>query len=265
MIRLRLVIVCRFVSGSALADSESWCRGTESRVSVPPHSPLVPRGCDEAGFPEADISVLVPRTSDGRRAHNPKVVGSNPTPATNQDEGLAAKTASPFVFLSENYPNSTSWTSWILKLGAGIAANDWWADSYRRCVFTCSQPHACEQPDVTPGQSSVLLRDLLRAVADELKLNCAVRCRPPHKIADWAPSMTSPIAWIPAQKSRSDRRPGCVLSDRAPRRARRVPGRPCRGDGRPPRARGRTIRSLPFCRPRCHLHAGIFDRACALA
>jgi hypothetical protein len=78
--------------------------------------------------------------------HNPKVVGSNPTPATNQDEGLAAKTASPFVFLSENYPNSTSW---ILKLGAGIAANDWWAGSYRRCAFTCSQPPGCEQPKTT--------------------------------------------------------------------------------------------------------------------
>jgi len=70
-------------------------------------------------------------------------------PATNQDEGLAAKTASPFVFLSENYPNSTSWTNWILKLGAGIAANDWWAGSYRRCAFTCSQPHGCEQPKTT--------------------------------------------------------------------------------------------------------------------
>src|SRR5947207_7022145 len=34
---------------------------------------------------------------DSRRAHNPKVAGSNPTPATMNDEGLAyAATANPF-------------------------------------------------------------------------------------------------------------------------------------------------------------------------
>ena len=34
------------------------------------------------------------------RAHNPKVVGSNPTPATNKDKGLQVSICEPFVYLA---------------------------------------------------------------------------------------------------------------------------------------------------------------------
>jgi hypothetical protein len=40
---------------------------------------------------------LVGSSLDFKRAHNPKVAGSNPAPATNDDEGLAdAAAANPF-------------------------------------------------------------------------------------------------------------------------------------------------------------------------
>src|SRR5687767_10411597 len=40
---------------------------------------------------------------DVKRAHNPKVAGSNPAPATIDDEGLGTSIPNPFVLLSVFY------------------------------------------------------------------------------------------------------------------------------------------------------------------
>jgi len=64
-------------------------------------------------------------------SHNPKVVGSNPTPATRKHEGLAVTAASPFVVLdvfgtcSESRPPSEARVL-FLPLPTRLAVREPW-------------------------------------------------------------------------------------------------------------------------------------------